>query len=244
MSAHSPWAFRFAKKLKALSAKAETQIKAAKPSSPSGIYDACAAVVTHLEAEVTLLEKRAASLSTKATVDLGNVITSKTTVKDDYYRERDRVDKSVNVTKTNANTSKKQYDEAAKKVAHYEKKSALAKTKSVRNVSKAAAKLDESVKDAVCAHNEYVGSLAANNEHIRRYNDVLLPHVLETLGELEQFLVADVKNVLKKIANAIDLRSDDNLDYMADVDILQEKVCFLFYSTSTEQSAHFGPPTG
>ena len=81
------------------------------------------------------------------------------------------------------------------------------------------------MKEVVTAHNEYVGALAGNREHIRRYNDELLPNVLETLDSLERFLVDDVKAVLKDLTNTIDMSSDNYADYTSQLQTLHDKVC-------------------
>lgn len=226
----------FAKKLKVLSTKATSQLNAAKPACDSGIYASCTAQMTEMGKEAMMLEKRAELLSQLSTVELGDIITSKTAIRDNYIRERDVVDKALDVSKSNATARKKAYDEAAKKVGHYETKVSLTKGKSVRNVGKAAGKLEESVKDAVTAHNEYVGALASNNEHIQRYNDILLPHVLESLDALQQFVVKDVKEVLKRMTNAIDFRSDDFLEYQGDLEDIQDKVRRASATTPTPSS--------
>eukprot|EP00038_Savillea_parva_P004087 m.133938 g.133938 ORF g.133938 m.133938 type:complete len:832 (-) comp11370_c0_seq4:81-2576(-) len=212
----------YAKRLNKLAASSLTQLKNIEMAATSGIFDACAAHVNQLDTEAAALDQRADKMQSIVVVDVGSIISTKVAVRDTYGRSRDEVDKALAVIKTNGLARKKQYDESAKKVAYCEKKKKSAsKSKSMRNVSK---KLDDSVKEVVTAHNEYVGALAGNREHIRRYNDELLPNVLETLDSLERFLVDDVKAVLKDLTNTIDMSSDNYADYTSQLQTLHDKV--------------------
>jgi hypothetical protein len=80
------------------------------------------------------------------------------------------------------------------------------------------------VANMVTAHNEYVGAVAGNAEHINQYNTTLLPNVLESIDELEQFLVADIRSVLKSLANAVDPTSGDYTEYREDLKLLHDRV--------------------
>eukprot|EP00038_Savillea_parva_P004086 m.133903 g.133903 ORF g.133903 m.133903 type:complete len:826 (-) comp11370_c0_seq2:81-2558(-) len=215
----------YAKRLNKLAASSLTQLKNIEMAATSGIFDACAAHVNQLDTEAAALDQRADKMQSIVVVDVGSIISTKVAVRDTYGRSRDEVDKALAVIKTNGLARKKQYDESAKKVAYCEKKKKSAsKSKSMRNVSK---KLDDSVKEVVTAHNEYVGALAGNREHIRRYNDELLPNVLETVDSLERFVLDDVKAVLKDLADTVDITNSKYDDFHGQIAALHDKVDVL-----------------
>ena len=108
-----------------LAAKAIKDLKATRPQDPqsqSAIYDACEAFAQHIEKDASMFEVRAERSSTLSAVDLGNLIATKTAVRDDYYRSRDRVEKAREASMNDIVAKKKQYDKLAAKVAAEEVK--------------------------------------------------------------------------------------------------------------------------
>ena len=64
-----------------------------------------------------MMEVRSERSSTLTAVDLGNLIATKTAVRDDYYRSRDRVEKARDASMQDIVAKKKQYDRLAARVA-------------------------------------------------------------------------------------------------------------------------------